>query len=115
MGVPSPAPERSYGCTFACGNPYDFIFISARDGTTEFLCLPCFVRFASDIVKTVTEPDPEQVAKWLHTISPLDPAPMKGSGAKPRGKNAPATADDPDLFAAFDDVITVDELPEEFR
>lgn len=110
-----PATERSYGCTFGCGNPYDYVFISVRDSTTEFLCLPCFLRLASDIVTAVTEPAPEEVAKWLHTISPLDPTPMKGSKVKARGHNAPATTDDPDLFDAYDDVITVDELPDEFR
>jgi len=107
--------ERSYGCTFGCGNPYDYVFISVRDGTTEFLCLPCFVRLASDIVSAVTEPDPEQVAKWLHTISPLAQPPMTGSAARKRGHNAPATNADPDLFEAFDAVITEDELPDDFR
>lgn len=106
---------RSYGCTFGCGNPYDFIFISVRDGTTEFLCLPCFIRLATDIVTAVTEPDPEQVAKWLHTISPLAPAPMRGNGARRGRKNAPATNDDPDLFDAFDSRVDVDDLPSEFR
>ena len=115
MTVSRDTPERSYGCTFGCGNPYDYVFISVRDGTTEFLCMPCFIRLAHDILSAVTEPDPEQVAKWLHVIAPLDQAPM--TGRKPRkGKhNAPATADDPELFGAYEDVITVDDLPEEFR
>lgn len=108
-------PERSYGCTFGCGNPYDYVFISVRDGTTEFLCLPCFVRLAHDMLATVTEPDPEQTAKWLQTISPLDNAPQRDGGAKRRGHNAPATNLDPELFDAFDAVITEDELPEEFK
>lgn len=106
---------RSYGCTFGCGNPYDYVFISVRDGTTEFLCLPCFVRLASDIVSAVTEPNPEQVAKWLHTISPLAAAPMKANGAKRGRKNAPATNEDPGLFEAFDSRIDASELPAEFR
>lgn len=106
---------RSYGCTFACGNPYDYVFISVRDGTTEFLCLPCFIRLAHDMLAAVTEPDPEQVAKWLKAISPLDQAPMKSNGAKRGRKNAPATNDDPDLFDAFDSRIDASELPQEFR
>lgn len=115
MAATPAAPERSYGCTFGCGNPYDYVFISVRDGTTEFLCLPCFVRLASDIVQAVTEPGPEQVARWLKAISPLEPAPMHGSGPRKRGKNAPATTDDPELFDAYDSVITADELPDEFK
>lgn len=106
---------RSYGCTFACGNPYDYVFIDVRSGTTEMLCLPCFIRLAHDMLTAVTEPDPEQVAKWLHTISPLDPTPMHRNGAKRGRKNAPATNDDPDLFEAFDSRIDADELPAEFR
>lgn len=114
MSTP-PDETRSYGCTFACGNPYDYVFIDVRSGTTEMLCLPCFVRLASDLVSAVTEPDPAEVAKWLHTISPLDPAPMKANGAKRGRKNAPATNDDPDLIESFDARIGADELPAEFQ
>jgi len=108
-------PERSYGCTFGCGNPYDYVFISVRDGTTEFLCLPCFVRLASDIVGAVTNPDPEKEAAWLKAMSPLEHAHTTGTAPKPRGRNAPATNDDPELFDTFDGVITEDELPKEFK
>lgn len=107
--------ERSYGCSFGCGNPYDYIFISVAGGETLFLCLPDMVRLASDIVSSVTEPDPTQVAKWLQTISPLDQTPMRDKGAKGRGHNAPVETDDPDLFAAYDDVVTAEELGDEFR
>lgn len=79
------------------------------------LCMPCFIRLASDLVSAVTEPDPAQVAQWLHTISPLDQAPMKVNGAKRGRKNAPATSDDPDLFEAYDSVISEAELPDAFR
>jgi hypothetical protein len=116
MPAASPAiPERSYGCTFGCGNPYDYIFISVRDGTTEFLCLPCFVRLASDIVGAVVEVTPEKEMAWLKSMSPLATTPMSGNGPKPRGRNAPATNDDPNLFEAFDGIITEDELPDEFK
>lgn len=111
----SPETARSYGCTFACGNPYDYVFIDVRSGTTEMLCLPCFIRLAHDMLATVTDPDPAQTAKWLHAISPLDQAPMRNGGAKRGRRNAPATNDDPELFDAFDATITADELPAEFR
>jgi hypothetical protein len=107
--------ERSYGCTFACGNPYDYVFISVADGTTEFLCLPCFVRLASDIVNAVVDVDPTKEAKWLKAMSPLAQTPMNGQGVKRGRRNAPATSDDPDLFDAFDSRIDADELPAEFR
>lgn len=109
-----PATERSYGCTFGCGNPYDYVFISVRDGTTEFLCLPCFVKLAADMVTAVVESDDDSTALWNSATSGIESAPMTRGGAKRRGHNAPATTDDPDLFAAYDAVITVEELPDEF-
>jgi hypothetical protein len=108
-------PERSYGCTFGCGNPYDFILISVRDGTTEFLCLPDMVRLATDMVEAVTNPDGDQVAKWNATVDNYVAAPMSGNGVKKGRRNAPATNDDPDLFESFDSVITTEELPEAFQ
>lgn len=113
--APGAPPERSYGCTFGCGNPYDYVFVDVRSGTTEFLCLPCFVRLAHDMLQTVAEPNPEKTAKWLHAIAPFDTAPMTGNGPRKRGHNAPATTDDPELFDAFEAVITEEELGDEFR
>jgi hypothetical protein len=107
--------ERSYGCTFGCGNPYDYVFISVRDGTTEFLCLPCFMRLSQQILQAVIEPDPDQVAAWVNAMSDADHAPHYGGGPKTRGHNAPATNLDPELFDAYDAVITEDELGDEFR
>lgn len=107
--------ERSYGCTFGCGNPYDFVFISVQDGTTEFLCVPCFVKLASDIVSAVLDPDPKLAAVWLAAGANLDQAPMRQRSARARGHNAPTTTDDPELFSAFESVITADELGDEFR
>lgn len=106
---------RSYGCTFGCGNPYDVIVVMVSDGTTEFLCIPCFVKMASDMVAAITDADDPTVKAAMEWASsnPVENTPG------PRGKrgrhNAPATNNDPDLMEAFDDVITVDDLPEEFR
>jgi hypothetical protein len=48
-------------------------------------------------------------------MSPLEHAHVTGSAPKKRGHNAPATSDDPDLFDAFEGIITEDELPEDFK
>ena len=106
---------RSYGCSFGCGNPYDYVFVSVADGTTEFLCLPCFVRLASDLLEAVTEPDSKRVRNAVKDMGSLDVTPMRGSKPRGRGRNAPADNDDPDLIMAFDSMITEDELPAEFR
>lgn len=116
MTAEQPQPlVRSYGCTFGCGNPYDVIVIMVSDGTTEFVCIPCFVKLASDMVAAIVDGDDPNVKAAMEWASanPSESAP--GPTGK-RGKhNAPATNDDPDLLDAFDDVITVDDLPEEFR
>lgn len=109
------SPARSYGCTFGCGNPYDFIVVTVSDGTTEFLCLPCYVKLAMDMVEAVTNPDSENVKAAMEMPDIFEAAPMAVSTIKPRGKNAPATTDDEDLIEAFAGVITEDELPDEFR
>ena len=111
----TPQSGRSYGCTFACGNLYDFIFISVLDGTTEFLCLPCMVRLAADMVAAVTDPDASQVANWLNAAPPSEQAPHTGNGARRGKRNAPATSYDPDLFDAYDSRIGASDLPREFR
>lgn len=112
---PVESPARSYGCSWGCGNPYDYIFVSVQDGTTEFLCLPCFLKLAEQIITAVTAPEGQDVMAALAEAAKLESAPMIGGAPKPRGKNAPVDADDPDLFEAYDNVITVDELPDEFR
>lgn len=109
------SPARSYGCTFGCGNPYDFVLVTVEDGSTEFLCTPCFVSLAADMLKAMTEPDSPDVAQasaWAHD-NPVNQAP--GPAARRRGHNAPATTTDPSIMEAFESVMTVDELPEEFR
>lgn len=107
--------ERSYGCSYGCGNPYDYIFVSVADGTTEFLCLPDFVRLCESLIAAVTDPDNPVVRAAVADMPNLDIVPMNGSKPKARGKNAPVGTDDDDLMEAFDTVITEDELPAEFR
>jgi hypothetical protein len=108
-------PVRSYGCSFGCGNPYDYIVVSVADGSTEFLCMPCYVKLATEIIEAVTNPDSEKVRAALADAGTIQQTVMNGPGPKRRGKNAPAGTEDPDLIEAFDSVITVDELPPEFR
>jgi len=110
----TPEATRSYGCTFGCGNPYDFILIDVASGTTEMLCLPDFARLATDMIAAVTEVgDPNVMAALAYATSDAIEQPPGPSG-KRRGKNAPATTTDPDIFGAFDSIVTEHELPPEF-
>lgn len=114
MTIPAPN-QRSYGCEFACGNPYDVILIQVSDGTTQFLCIPCFIKLAAEVVEAMTNGESAQVQEAMSAYRATAGEPPPGPTGKGRGHNAPATATDPDLFAAYDDVVTADELPEAFR
>ena len=107
--------ERSYGCSYGCGNPYDVIIVMVADATTELLCIPCFVKTAADMVEAMVNADMPNMQAALDDMNAVDKVPQNGSKSKSRGRNAPATNDDPDLLEAFDSVITADELPPEFR
>jgi hypothetical protein len=106
---------RSYGCSFGCGNPYDYIVISVVNGEVEFLCLPCYVKLASDMVAAVLEPQSPEVQEAMRLAgeSAGDQAP--GPRGRRRGHNAPATTDDDDILSAFESAITYEELPDEFK
>lgn len=113
--MPDETPQRSYGCSFGCGNPYDYVIVQVSDGTTEFACLPCFVKLASDMLMAVIDPTNDIVKLAVDAADAVDQAPMANNTVRKRGKNAPANADDDDLIAAFDGVITAEDLPEAFR
>lgn len=105
--------QRSYGCEFACGNPYDVILIQVSDGTTQFLCIPCFIKLASDVVEAMTDGNSEYVQSAMSAYRATAGEPPPGPTGKARGHNAPATSSDPDLFAAYDDVVTLEEFVQE--
>lgn len=109
------SPMRSYGCTFGCGNPYDYVIVSVSDNDVQMLCLPCYVRLAADMIAAVTEPDNPAVMEALRAVAMDNVTQAPGPSGKPRGHNAPAGTDDPGIFEAFDSVVTVDDLPDEFR
>jgi hypothetical protein len=113
--MPDNATQRSYGCSYGCGNPYDYVIVSVADGTTEFLCIPCFLRLAENIIEAVINPANPEVIAAVAAVGTPEQAPMRNNTVRGRGKNAPVTSEDDDLIAAFDSVITVDQLPEEFR
>jgi hypothetical protein len=112
--TPSPVingtkPERAYGCSWGCGNPYDYVIINVGDGTTEFLCLVCYLKLAQEIINAVVNPDDPDVKAALAEYNAIERAPMTSGRVRARGRNAPADIDDDDLIEAFDSRITDDE------
>lgn len=108
-------PQRSYGCTFGCGNPYDYVIVSVADNTVELLCVPCYVRLAADMVNAITSPDDPKVVAALNAVARDTAERVPGPSGEPRGHNAPAGTEDPDILSAFESVITVEDLPDDFK
>lgn len=116
MSEQAPAPaERSYGCTYACGNPYDVIVVLVSDGTVLFLCMPCFVRTASDVAAAILDQDNPEIRAIAETAAVPDGGTVPGPAPRKRGRNAPAGSDDDDLVEVFDGRILASELPDTFR
>lgn len=106
---------RSYGCSYGCGSPYDVILVSVKDSTTEFLCIPCYVRLAVDMMKAFLGDADKEVATALADKAELATMVTGEFDIKARGHNAPVATEDDDLIEAYQGVITEDELPEAFR
>lgn len=95
---------RSYGCTFACGNPYDVIVTMVSDASTEFLCIPCFIKTAADMLTAMTNHDDPTVKAAMAYAAEHPITQTPGPPGRKGKKNAPATANDLDIFAAYDAV-----------
>lgn len=117
-GVDMAAPDESgmsYGCQYGCGNAYQVILIQVTDSSVLMLCIPCFVTTAIDIVGAMTGEISPEVQQQADELKALNAEQAPGPRAKRGRHNAPAGNVDPDLFEAFDTVVTVDDLPDEFR
>lgn len=101
---------RSYGCSLACGNPYDFIVVLVQDGTTQMLCTPCFVRTAADMLEAMTNPDDPEVQRRIAEAGAVEQVPMYGRQVAGRGHEAPADSLDPDAISEFEGYVLDDEV-----
>lgn len=108
-------PERSYGCSLGCGNAYDFVVVLVQDGTTQFLCTPCFVRTAADMLEAMTNPDSAEVQRRMGEAGEVDVTPMTQDFVMSRGHNAPAGVEDPDAIETFAGFVLEEELPDAMR
>lgn len=115
MPVDVPASQRSYGCSLACGNPYDFVVVLVADGTTQFLCTPCFVRTAHDMLTAmVTSGDPD-VERRIAEAGSVETVPMNDDGVVKRGHNAPVDSQDADAIETFAGFELADEIDDAFQ
>lgn len=110
-----PQELRSYGCSLGCGNPYDYVLVDVRSGETLFVCVPCYVKLATDMVGAILESDDPKVQAAMELQRQMAATAVPGPTAKRGRRNAPAEIDDPAIFERFDGVIEAEDLSEEFR
>lgn len=101
-------PERSYGCTYGCGNPYDVVLVMVADGTTEFLCMPCFVQAAMAAIQAMTEADNPNVREAVTAYMMGNHDQVPGPTVKPGRRQRPATEELPEGFGAFDSDVPIE-------
>lgn len=99
----------SFGCTFGCGNAYDFVVVNVRDNSTEMLCAPCFCTLASNMIEAAVNPDNPTVVAAMALRQSIAADQVPGPTGRRGRRNPPATSHDPDLFAAYDPSADEDE------
>lgn len=110
-----PGIQRSYGCSMGDGNAYDYILIDVQSSDTLFLCVPCYVRFAMEMVTAMTDPGNSQVAEALAKVGGQFREHAPGPKPRPGRRNAPVGTDEPAILDAFDATLDADDLSDEFR
>lgn len=111
----SDAEPRSYGCSYGCGNPYDFIVTTVSDMSSLALCAIDFMRTAHDMMTAVMDPENPEVQKRVAEAQLDNVVPFDAEHLKRRGHNAPVDAGSQDAIDAFEGYVLEDELPDEFR
>lgn len=106
---------RSYGCSYGCGNPYDFVVTTISDMSSLALCAVCFMRTAHDMMTAVMDPNNPEVQKRVAEAQLDNVVQFDAEHLKRRGHNAPVDASSQDAIDAFDGYVMEDELPDEFR
>lgn len=107
--------KRSYGCSYGCGNPFDFMVVSNKDLSTLALCTPCFIQTAAQMLEAMTNPENSEVVRMLREAGDVDQVPFEDEEFEGKTRHAPVELDDPDAIAAFEGEVPYDELPDEFK
>lgn len=84
------------------------IVINVQDGETHFLCIPCYCILARDMVKALTDAQNPEVLAAMELAAQNATEQVPGPTGNRGRKNAPATADDPDLISTYEDIVEYD-------
>lgn len=96
-----PAPDRTYPCSYGCGNQIDVILTQVEDSTTLMLCMPCFILTAQQVLEAMVNPDNPDVKKRISDAGAVNRA-TRGKAASSRAKKPEEQdPDDPDYIAPF--------------
>jgi len=113
--VADQAAKRSYGCSYGCGNPYDFIVVTLDGEKPQFLCTVCFIQTAAQMLEAMQNPDNPMIQKLLAEAGEPDEQAPFNDTVPGRGHNAPVEVNDPDAIEAFESFVLEDELPDGFK
>jgi hypothetical protein len=81
-----------------------------QDATTQFLCFPCFVRTAADMLDAMINPDDPEVQRRIAEAGTVEQVPMEGRKVAKRGHEAPTDSLDPDAIETFESYVLDDEV-----
>lgn len=105
-------PARSYGCSYGCGNPYDYVLVDVQGSETLLLCVPCFIRTAMEMVDAFMKRGDPEIEARVAQGAVSEQAPMNGRQVAKRGHEAPGDADDADAIETFESYVLDDEAAE---
>ena len=54
---PQTGEACTHACTWACGRKYDIVVTQVIAASTLFLCLPCFMSFAHNVMQAMVDAD----------------------------------------------------------
>lgn len=85
-----------HSCQEGCGRTYDIVIIQVVDGSTNMMCIPCFMSFAHRIMTAMVEPENPAVAEVVEgadfsDVTYVDP---NAVGYGIRGFSDPPAEDD---------------------
>lgn len=89
-----------HACTWGCGRKYDVVFTQVIDASTLMLCMPCFMSFATNVMRAMvdgTSPEVLDVVAGANLSDVMVVTESYEPGIKPGTYDTP-TADDEFVF-----------------
>lgn len=95
MSEPTHAAACLHACSYNCGRQYDVIVTQVVDGSTMFLCIPCFMSFAHNVMQAMVDPNNPGVMEAVTSADLTDVAYVTAKeGGSVAGVPAPTMPDD---------------------